>query len=64
MAVNKYGNNKPVVKEKKVKTEILLEVGTGLDAKAKSEGKELLGTKRKFGKLYSVYKNNINSNTK
>ena len=26
MAVNKYGNNKPVVKEKKVKTEILLEV--------------------------------------
>ena len=64
MAVNKYGNNKPVVKEKKVKTEILLEVGTALDAKAKSEGKELLGTKRKFGKLYSVYKNNINSNAK
>ena len=64
MAVNKYGNNKPVVKEKKVKTEILLEVDTELDTKAKSEEKELLGTKRKFGKLYSVYKNNINSDTK
>lgn len=55
MAVNKYGNNKPVVKEKKVKTEILLEIGTELDNIARVEDKELLGQVKRFGKTYNVY---------
>ena len=55
MAVNKYGNNKPVVKEKKVKTEVLLEIGTELDNVARVEDKELLGQVKRFGKTYNRY---------
>ena len=55
MAVNKYGNNKPVVKEKKVKTEIYLEVGTRLDFDEALKGVPPIKQIKKFGKNYNVY---------
>ena len=58
MAVNKYGSNKPVIKEKKVKTEILLEVGTGLDFDEALKGVPPIKQIRKFGKLYNIYSKN------
>ena len=42
MAVNKYGNNKPVVKEKKVKTEVMFQVDSMEDISRQVQGKEIL----------------------
>lgn len=55
MAVNKYGNNKPVVKEKKVKTEVMFQVDSMEDISQQVQGKELLREIKKYGKRYNVY---------
>ena len=51
---NNYGNGK-VTETKKVKTEVMFQIGSKEDIEALNQGRKVLKYLYKFGKTYNVY---------